>query len=277
MTREQLERLTIDELDRMAYGVAEGDRLTLSPAQIGIQYPGDLLNPQDKWAKGGMAWARSVQFDEPVEVSVGQDGKYWLEDGHHRWFAAGKLGKKLKAVVAKVTGKPIEKLLGTELHGSLVRREKREARMSNPYFAGGVSTYGWIDKQGKLVRAKAQDANHQDIAARMGYDENVPRGTDPAEMALDDGCVRYLIDETNTLYMEIRKGDKETWKRVLAGLEIMPSVIETVEVDVTHGEPLAVRGLQRAIVRVRGMIRTANPLTDYPRWLTNAVSKRWRR
>ena len=193
--------------------------------------------------------AAQMLVEKPEVITVSFE---WLVDG--RIKMEGSAGLTVKEALA------------------VIRAKRRE---QNPYFAGGVSTYGWIDKQGKLVRAKAQDANHQDIAARMGYDENVPRGTDPAEMALDDGCVRYLIDETNTLYMEIRKGDKETWKRVLAGLEIMPSVIETVEVDVTHGEPLAVRGLQRAIVRVRGMIRTANPLTLTPTHRSQAVGNKF--
>ena len=49
---------------------------------------------------------------EPVEVSIGKDGKFYLEDGHHRWFAARKLLKKtIPAVIEKIDGKPIEVIL----------------------------------------------------------------------------------------------------------------------------------------------------------------------
>lgn len=110
-SRSDLERMDIDQLDRMAYGHAEGDVVKLNPKDIKIKYPDDLVNPQDKFDKQGMKWVKSVDQTEPVKVSIDQDGKFNLEDGHHRWFAANKLGQLVTAEVEKVTGKPIETLL----------------------------------------------------------------------------------------------------------------------------------------------------------------------
>jgi len=110
-TREQLEKMDPSELDRMAFGHADGDALTISPSDIKLKYPDDLVNPQDKFDKGGMAWAKSVNFDEPIHLSIGRNGELMLEDGHHRYFAAQKLGRKLPAVIVKSDGKPIEKIL----------------------------------------------------------------------------------------------------------------------------------------------------------------------
>lgn len=110
-TRHDLERMNVDELDRMAYGNAAGDVLTLYPKDIKIKFKDDLVNPQHKFDKEGMAWVNSVKFDEPVKVSIDQQGRFNLEDGHHRWFAAQKLGKPLKVEIEKVDGKPIETIL----------------------------------------------------------------------------------------------------------------------------------------------------------------------
>ena len=122
-TRAQLERMDLDELDMMAYGHKSGDIVRLDPSEINIQYPGDLANPEDKFAKGGMEWARSVDLSKPVEVEIHQDGKYYLADGHHRWFAAQKTGRSLTAQI-EMKAKPIEKILGTKLHEKLARTQR---------------------------------------------------------------------------------------------------------------------------------------------------------
>ena len=110
-TRDELERMHIDDLDRMAYGHATGDTVKLHPNNIKIKYHDDLENPKDKFAKGGIKWVKSVDQSEPVKVSIDQQGKFNLEDGHHRWFAAKKLNQHLNANIEKVTGKPIETIL----------------------------------------------------------------------------------------------------------------------------------------------------------------------
>lgn len=116
-TREALEKMDINDLDRMAFGYVDGQKMTVAPKDLKIKYADDLENPQYKFDKGdaqgrkGMDWARSVDFSEPVQLSVGRDGKLYLEDGHHRYFAAQKLGKKLPAEISKIEGKPIEEIL----------------------------------------------------------------------------------------------------------------------------------------------------------------------
>ncbi len=111
-TREELERMDIDDLDRMAFGVIDDQIITLSPDQIHLKYD-DIENAEYKYKLGGMKWVRSVSFAEPVEVSVNNDGRFELEDGHHRYFAAKKLGRKLKCKI-EVKGKPIERILAKQ-------------------------------------------------------------------------------------------------------------------------------------------------------------------
>lgn len=109
-TREELEQMDINELDRMAFGVVDGEDVTIQPQQVRILYPGDLENPQALFDKGGMAWARSVDLSEPVLLSVDDDGAFGLEDGHHRWFAAQKTGQDLIGTVT-IKGNPIKRIL----------------------------------------------------------------------------------------------------------------------------------------------------------------------
>lgn len=114
-TREELERMDIDDLDRMAFGVAGGEERTLEPSSLRILYLGDLENPEALFAQQGMAWARGVDLSEPVEVSINDDGEFCLEDGHHRWFAAMKTQRPLRATIA-IKGRPIERILAQQEH-----------------------------------------------------------------------------------------------------------------------------------------------------------------
>lgn len=171
-TQRELEEMDTDALDRLAFGVADGDVIELSPDQIVIQYEGDLENPQHAFdTQGGMKWARSVDLSEPVEVEVHDDGKYHLADGHHRWFAAGKTKRKLQAEV-KIKGNPVKKVLAdqdarNDLRASLtdmrtieVDGQRRPIRNSAgelvaPDFSGQVEFWkqytGPVDERGRPV------------------------------------------------------------------------------------------------------------------------------
>jgi hypothetical protein len=128
--RQLLERIDIDDLDWMAYGYIGNQIIELNPSQITIKWHEDLKNPEHKFKLGGMEWVKSVSFDEPVKVSIAQNGTIHLEDGHHRYFAATKLERRLKAIV-EIKGKPIERILemqaqGIKLHALSARPDRSE-------------------------------------------------------------------------------------------------------------------------------------------------------
>lgn len=115
-TREQLFELDWDELCQMAYGVKAGDIIQLDPKKIKLKHP-DTENAQYKFDLYGMKWVRSVKFDEPIKVSLGLEGNnkedWYLEDGHHRLFAARKLKMPyITAEVESINLNAVEKLLG---------------------------------------------------------------------------------------------------------------------------------------------------------------------
>lgn len=115
LTGDEMEAMDIDVLDMLAYGVKGDDIVELLPDDIHIKYT-DLENPEYRFEKEGMAWVNSVSFETPVDVSVAQNGTPELEDGHHRWFAAKKLGRKLKAKI-EIKGNPILRILELQREG----------------------------------------------------------------------------------------------------------------------------------------------------------------
>jgi len=119
-----LERLDIDVLDKAAWGVVQDETITVSPDELGIRYKEDLANPEAKFKEGGMDWVRSVDLSEPIEIGVSEEGNLQIEDGHHRWFAAKKLGKDITGTITIIRGKPIAKILeDQDLARSLISEE----------------------------------------------------------------------------------------------------------------------------------------------------------
>jgi hypothetical protein len=110
LTVEELQRdVDVDDLDRAAFGHAGGDVIVVDPNDLEIQWKDDLENPQDKFEKQGMKWVNSVDLSEPIQVEIKTDGKMYIDDGHHRYFAAKKRGEMLNAEI-RISGKPIERL-----------------------------------------------------------------------------------------------------------------------------------------------------------------------
>lgn len=132
-TRSELEAMEIDVLDHMAFGVIGGQQVVLLPSQIKIRYHDDLINPQAKFNAQGMEWAQSVDLSTPIEVSVDDAGDFYLEDGHHRWFSAGKTGRSLTATL-EIKGKPIEKILALQSAAAATEADQpaRRVRRSAP-------------------------------------------------------------------------------------------------------------------------------------------------
>lgn len=112
-TQSELEQMDTDELDAIAFGCRNGEVKTLKPSAIRIKYPCDLENPQHRFEQEGMAWVRSVSLDKPVSVSVDDNGVFWLEDGHHRWFAATKRRVQLQAEI-EIKGNPVRAILNRQ-------------------------------------------------------------------------------------------------------------------------------------------------------------------
>ena len=106
---------SIEALDRTAFGFANEDIKELDPEDLNIQWNGDYENVLLEVKDSGLSdeeWSKKVSLSTPIEV-VYKDGKFYIDDGHHRYFAAKTLGKKLK-VNLRIEEKPIPKIVGTK-------------------------------------------------------------------------------------------------------------------------------------------------------------------
>lgn len=102
-------------LDRAAFGFCEEDIKTLMPKQLSIKWSEDLKGAkfeQQEYERRGMSkerWAAKIKLTEPIDVSYEND-KFWLEDGHHRYWAA-KILKLPLNVNLEIKQNPIAKLV----------------------------------------------------------------------------------------------------------------------------------------------------------------------
>lgn len=82
-----------EALDRAAFGFTEEDIKTLMPNQLKIKWKHDWANvkfEQAEYARRGMSkieWAKKINLTEPIDV-VFENGNFYVDDGHHRTYAA---------------------------------------------------------------------------------------------------------------------------------------------------------------------------------------------
>lgn len=89
--------LPIEMLDRWAFGFSVDDIKVLMPNELNIKWRDDLENVKYEISHSKLSkknWAADVNLSKPIEVSY-KDGKFYIEDGHHRYYAAKILSKPL--------------------------------------------------------------------------------------------------------------------------------------------------------------------------------------
>ena len=105
--------IPIELLDKAAYGFTDAEIKQLMPKRLSIKWKEDLENviyEQEKSGLSKIAWARKIDLTEPIEVSY-NGKKFFIEDGHHRYYAAKILNKPLN-IDLDIHANPIKKLDG---------------------------------------------------------------------------------------------------------------------------------------------------------------------
>ena len=103
--------LPIDMLDRLAFGFSDSDITELPPSKLSIKWNDDLENVKYEVKKSGLSpinWSKKINLSEPIDVSF-EKNKFYIEDGHHRYYAAKTLNKLLK-INLEIKTNPIVKL-----------------------------------------------------------------------------------------------------------------------------------------------------------------------
>ena len=102
VTGKEYSCVPIEAVDRVAFGFAEEDVKTLNPDQLtNIKWSQDYLNVIEEQKRSGLSpkdWAQTIDLSEPIDV-VYEEGHFWIDDGHHRYYAALILDKPLNVSV----------------------------------------------------------------------------------------------------------------------------------------------------------------------------------
>lgn len=128
--------LPIEILDRLAFGFSSEDIKELMPGELKIKWKDDLENVKWEISKSGKSpilWAKEISLKNPIDVSF-KHGKFWIEDGHHRYMAAKILKKPLK-VNLEMKSNPIialaPKLGYDEFHRCIFKQVMEKNQQSN--------------------------------------------------------------------------------------------------------------------------------------------------
>lgn len=103
--------LPIDLLDQAAHGFTEEGVKQLMPDQLSIKWEDDLENVKYEIEHSGLSdkeYAKKVDLSEPIDV-IYENDKFYIDDGHHRYYAAKILNKPLN-VNLEIKANPIKKL-----------------------------------------------------------------------------------------------------------------------------------------------------------------------
>ena len=93
--------LSIELLDRLAFGFSEKDITTLNPKDLKIKWKTDYENVIWEINRSELTkkqWALNINITQPIDVSYMEYNKkigFYIEDGHHRYVAAKILNKPL--------------------------------------------------------------------------------------------------------------------------------------------------------------------------------------
>lgn len=95
--------LDTDELDRVAFGVTQGvQRLPL--AKLEVRYDADLEQAEYAVDREPDRW--KPYLDEPIEVTL-RDGRLHIEEGHHRYVTAKRMGLDSVLVDLTISDNPV--------------------------------------------------------------------------------------------------------------------------------------------------------------------------
>jgi len=103
--------LSTSALHRAAFGFTDSDIETLIPNQLKIKWKDDWNNVKWEQQQSGLskiAYANRIDLSEPIDV-VYEKNNFYVDDGHHRLFAATILKRPLN-VNLEIHQNPIDNL-----------------------------------------------------------------------------------------------------------------------------------------------------------------------
>lgn len=228
--------LTVEMLDRMAFGFSAGDIKTLMPSQLHIKWKDDWNGVKWEQQKSGLSsreWAQKINIDKPIEVSY-EHGKFYIEDGHHRFFAAKVLNKPLN--VDLEIKEDMKRFYGNLNYDDVMRcifKQVKNVKTSikenevipptipntmNFWHGGNLDDYNEIIAQkngryeygaGLYLTTKYEVAVKYAKGSRKLYIVSVANGTDINNAFIDLAKAKQFVDTYVLKHLK-----KEIWKRI---------------------------------------------------------------
>lgn len=230
--------ISISALDRAAYGFSTEDVKTLNPSQLKIKWKEDLQNVKHEIEvlnskSGGRSlsetmkiWANSVDLTTPIDVSY-EKNSFYIEDGHHRYFAAKILKKDLN-VNLEIKMNPIITLAPLlsydDFHRCLFNQVKN--------IPDNKLKESLNENVNNIVYKKSIDGDRTEIIA---YKNNIKIGSLEMEILFD--AYQYEFEDVF---------DEDTFNELYPGSEIIKIEYITVKDDYKNfgiGSELMKRGM----------------------------------
>lgn len=159
-------------LDIAAYGFNEELIKKMMPKHLNIKWKDDLRNAIYKQEKSGLSkidWAKQVNLTEPIDVSY-NGKKFYVEDGHHRYYAAKILNVPLN-INLEIKENPIKKLDGIGDYDNFHRCLWKQVHRKNEIEEGVGDKYGeklGIPDEDKIFNTLYNSSNQKNIELPVG-------------------------------------------------------------------------------------------------------------
>jgi len=214
-TDEQLLRsggLPTDILDMAAFGFTEHRIKTLQPKQLKIKWKIDWENVKHEQERSGLSkldYAKKISLEEPIDVSF-EKGKFFVEDGHHRLFAALVRKEPLKVNLV-IEDNPIKKLaptLGYDVFHRCLFKQVKESNVDGLnegkiklnrylYHASAIANRKRIEKNGIVPYRGFQWLSDTDIEGDAVFATNSDNKVDWFDSTWDDDVWRIDTKKLN--------------------------------------------------------------------------------
>ena len=127
--------------------------------------------------------AKSMKFDQPVEVSLFADGTMMLSDGHHRLAAAKQLGmSRIPAVVRSINAK------GKDINALIARQVSDQPVSTDTNYS--------IESDMVVENGRAYSPIVRDLLQRRAAGEDIPRSV--IDQAINDNFPAQLVEPPKT-------------------------------------------------------------------------------
>jgi len=114
--------LSSEMLDKLAYGFSDSEIKTIDPNKLNIKWKVDYEDVKSEQKRSGLSkidWAKTINLSEPIDISY-EKFKFYVEDGHHRTYAA-KILNTLLNVNLEIKMNPVHDLAPNLEYDDLMR------------------------------------------------------------------------------------------------------------------------------------------------------------